>query len=121
MRLIVVNKMDRPPAFERAGAIRISATQRERLDALRESIASALTGGEPLRDTAAVSNLRHVRLLEEARGHLTRAQSAAQASAPEEFVLLDLQEARARFDEIVGTRTPDDVLRHIFEQFCIGK
>ena len=31
------------------------------------------------------------------------------------------QAARARFDEVVGTRTSEDVLRHIFERFCIGK
>jgi tRNA U34 5-carboxymethylaminomethyl modifying GTPase MnmE/TrmE len=36
-------------------------------------------------------------------------------------VLTDLQAARARFDEVVGTRTSEDVLQHIFERFCIGK
>jgi len=40
---------------------------------------------------------------------------------PEEFILADLQTARARLDEVVGARTSDDVLRHIFERFCIGK
>jgi tRNA modification GTPase len=121
VRLIVMNKTDRPQAFERAGGIRVSAVQHDGLDELRASMTTALAGGEPLRDTAAVSNLRHVRLLEEARGHLDRVVTAAAAAAPEEFLLADLQEARARFDEIVGVRTPDDVLRHIFEQFCIGK
>ena len=43
------------------------------------------------------------------------------AQTTEEFVAADLQMARAAFDEIVGTRTSDDVLRHIFERFCIGK
>ena len=33
----------------------------------------------------------------------------------------DLQAARARFDDVVGVRTPDDVLNHIFATFCIGK
>jgi len=46
---------------------------------------------------------------------------AAAMSTPEEFLLTDLQSARSRFDEIVGVRTSDDVLRHIFERFCIGK
>ena len=39
----------------------------------------------------------------------------------EEFVLADLQGARGALDEVVGRRTPDDVLAHIFERFCIGK
>jgi tRNA U34 5-carboxymethylaminomethyl modifying GTPase MnmE/TrmE len=32
-----------------------------------------------------------------------------------------LQDARAAFEEISGHRTPDDVLKHIFSRFCIGK
>jgi tRNA U34 5-carboxymethylaminomethyl modifying GTPase MnmE/TrmE len=39
----------------------------------------------------------------------------------EEFPLLDLQEASAALQEITGKRTSDDLLRHIFERFCIGK
>jgi tRNA U34 5-carboxymethylaminomethyl modifying GTPase MnmE/TrmE len=40
---------------------------------------------------------------------------------PEEFVLADLQEARAAFEEITGKRAPDDLLIHIFSNFCVGK
>ena len=36
-------------------------------------------------------------------------------------MLADLQEARGAFEEITGRRTPDDLLAHIFERFCIGK
>jgi tRNA U34 5-carboxymethylaminomethyl modifying GTPase MnmE/TrmE len=52
---------------------------------------------------------------------LNSARAAAAAETPEEFVLADLQSARVRFDEVVGRRTSDDVLAHIFERFCIGK
>ena len=51
--------------------------------------------------------------------------AAAEASgvfaAPEEFVLSDLQAARSCLDDVVGTRTSEDVLHHIFDRFCIGK
>ena len=120
-RVVVANKADRPAAFEHDGAIRVSASHGEGLDALRGAMTAVLGDGEPLRDTAAVSNVRHAQLLREARALLARARTAAEAATPEEFVLGDLQDARARFDEIVGTRTPEDVLRHIFEHFCIGK
>jgi len=40
---------------------------------------------------------------------------------PEEFPLLDLQEAAHALQEITGQRTSDDLLRHIFERFSIGK
>jgi tRNA U34 5-carboxymethylaminomethyl modifying GTPase MnmE/TrmE len=40
---------------------------------------------------------------------------------PEEFVLTDLQDARAALEEVTGKRTSEDLLRHIFSRFCIGK
>ena len=102
--------------------ITVSAKTGAGLDDLRRAIVRELTGAESPRDAAAISNMRHVALLEHARASLVRAQSAAMHDeAREEFVLADLQEARVRFDEIVGTRTSEDVLRHIFDKFCIGK
>lgn len=80
--------------------------------------------GEALRDTAAVTNVRHIALLDRARGALERARRAIDASQgmlSEEFVLADLQDARNALEEITGRRTPDDLLEHIFSRFCIGK
>ena len=100
----------------------MSATRGDGIAELRRAIGRALTGDDALRDTVTLSNMRHVALLDEARTHLVRARDAASAErTPEEFLLSDLQAARAQFDEIVGARTSDDVLRHIFEKFCIGK
>lgn len=121
-RIVIANKHDRAATLGIAGAVRTSATRGDGLDELRRAVARALTGEETLRDTAAISNMRHVALLEEARAHLIAARDAAAATnTPEEFLLSDLQAARVRFDEVVGVRTSDDVLRHIFERFCIGK
>jgi tRNA modification GTPase len=39
----------------------------------------------------------------------------------EEFVLTDLHEARGALEEVTGKRTSEDLLRHIFSRFCIGK
>jgi tRNA modification GTPase len=102
--------------------IRVSAKTGAGIDDLRRTIVQALTGDESLRDTAAISNTRHIALLQQAGASLHAAHAAARAGdTPEEFVLTDLQAARARLDEIVGVRTSEDVLRHIFEKFCIGK
>jgi tRNA modification GTPase len=113
------SEMGRPVGHQ---LVTVSAKTAAGLDDLRRAIVRELTGAESLRDAAAISNMRHVALLDHARASLVRAQRAAvHDGAPEEFVLADLREARARFDEIVGTRTSEDVLRHIFEKFCIGK
>ena len=123
-RVIVLNKSDLPPAATvgAADVVCVSALTAIGMDALRGAIVRALAADVMLRDTAAISNVRHIGLLERARDSLVSAQKAAQhGETPEEFVLADLQTARIRLDEIVGVRTSEDVLQHIFERFCIGK
>jgi tRNA modification GTPase len=120
-RIIVANKSDLSTGSIVDG-VHVSARTGAGLDDLRRAIVRALTGHEPLKDTVAISNARHIALLVDARESLLSAQHAAGAGAtPEEFVLADLQAARAHFDDLIGTRTSEDVLRHIFERFCIGK
>jgi tRNA modification GTPase len=126
-RLLVRNKTDLPAAWNahelEEPSLAASATTGEGLDMLRDAIIRALTEREDLRDPPAVSNVRHIALLEDARFHLTRAADAAGAGAemPEEFLLTDLQQARAALEEITGRRTTDCLLEHIFARFCIGK
>jgi tRNA modification GTPase len=122
-RLIVANKCDLPAAMTVDDAIGVSATTGEGLDRLRCAMARELSGDdESGQEAPALTNLRHVSLLEDARDSLAGAVNAlAAGEIPEEFLLADLHAARARFDEVVGARTSDDVLNHIFEKFCIGK
>jgi tRNA modification GTPase len=121
--LYVANKSDLPAAWSDDSAVPVSATVGDGLDLLRRRIAAALDV-DPLRDHPAMTNVRHLALVDRAHGALSRARTAALAegvSLPEEFVLADLAEARAAFEEISGRRAPEDLLEHIFSKFCIGK
>lgn len=125
-RVIAVNKIDRPAAWsvselDTADAVLVSARTAAGLDDLRSAIAGVLSNRDPRRDVPAMTNVRHVRLVRDAREALARAAAAAAEGTPEEFVLLDVNEARARLEEVTGSRTADDVLAAIFERFCIGK
>ena len=121
-RVIVANKCDRGAAVDTSNMLRVSATADVGLQELRDALVRELTGGEALHDSAIVSNVRHARLLERAREHLTRAHGALiDGDVPEEFVLSDLHAARSSFNEVIGIRASDEVLRHIFDRFCIGK
>lgn len=121
-RVVVSNKSDQPAVWRREDAVSVSATMGDGLEALRRAMIGALGGGEPLRDSAAITNVRHATLLERARRHLAQARDAArEAGTPEEFLLADLHAARASLGEVVGAHTSEDVLQHIFERFCIGK
>jgi len=127
-RLLVVNKVDLPLVWASdpftavsSRIVEASATTEGGLEALREALTVELAAEEPRRDSPAITNTRHLDLLERARSELERAGQAVSREVSEEFVLADLQQARAILEEITGQRTTEDLLQHIFSRFCIGK
>ena len=123
--LIVVNKQDLRAAVDRDGsAVPVSATT----GCGTRRAAAPNRRGARCRARRAIG--RRSRTSGTSRwwsGRTTRslrARTAALADGgalPEEFVLADLQDARAALEEITGRRAPEDVLAHIFARFCIGK
>jgi tRNA modification GTPase len=126
-RVVVVNKSDLPAAWSDGSlgladeVVSISVRTRDGIDDLLQAATRALTSGEMLRDRPEITNVRHTTLLERARTALDRARRAISEAVPEEFPLIDLQEATYALQEITGQRTTDDLLERIFERFCIGK
>jgi len=105
-------------------AVLLSVKTGEGVAELRAAMRAALDVEEPLRDAPIVSNVRHEALLRRARESVERAAANAELageSASEDLVLADLQDARRAFEEITGRRTTEDLLKQIFERFCIGK
>jgi tRNA modification GTPase len=129
-RVVVVNKVDlqRKWAAEDLdagpGVVQLSLKSGEGLPDLRAAMRAALDVGEPLRDAAIVTNVRHETLLRQARDGVARAMdNLAQAgeSASEELILADIAVARTALEEVTGRRSTEDLLQRIFEKFCIGK
>ena len=101
----------------------VSATTGAGVADLRRRITRALDA-DSFCDRPAITNVRHIALVDRAHQALARARAAALAeggSLSEEFVLADLAEARGAFEEVSGRRAPDELLAHIFSRFCIGK
>jgi tRNA modification GTPase len=119
--VVVASKADRESKWHLDDAVPVSTLQRVGIDELKDAMLRALTNNERLKDPAALSNLRHVLLLRDARATLMRVCAALSESAPEEFVLVDLQRARANLSEVVGVGSSDETLEYIFSHFCIGK
>jgi tRNA modification GTPase len=121
-RVLVASKADLAAAWDAAqiGALPISSLTDQGIGELR-AVLAASTGAAERRDRPAIANLRHAALLEQARDAIARARASAADGVPEEFVLSDIHEARGRFDEVTGARPQEEVLRMIFERFCIGK
>jgi tRNA modification GTPase len=127
-RVVVVSKTDRPRAWPpdalgplEGAPIEISATTGRGLDAVRRRIVAELTSRDEWRDPPAVSNMRHLEHLVEALEIVGRAEEALVRGATEELVLAELADARQALEEITGRKAPEDLLRHIFSRFCVGK
>ena len=126
VRVVVANKGDLAPAWSPAEIpaiermVTVSAATGTGLNDLRAAILESLGAGD-LREGAAITNIRHLELLDRAAAALERAHQAAQGSQPEELVLADLHDARGALEEITGKRSSDDLLNEIFSRFCIGK
>lgn len=128
-RIIVVNKIDMPAVWSEhtmgpGRVVAMSVRERIGLDDLAAAIERTLGDEGERRDRPAISNLRHIALVERCEAVIGRAIHAVEESngtISEEFLLSDLQEAAANLQEVCGCRTPDDLLRRIFERFCIGK
>jgi tRNA modification GTPase len=123
-RILVANKSDLVAAWDggelNEPCFAVSAVTGAGLGSLRRALVGALSGEETT-EAPRVSNVRHIGLLEKADVCVCRAKDQAATRAPEELLLADIHEARAALDEVVGRRTPDDVLASIFGEFCIGK
>lgn len=125
-RIVVVNKADHAPAWDPAvlpgeTPLCVSALTGVGLGELRRRVLAALHHTADLVDTPTITNLRHAGHVESALGSVIEARAATREGATEELILVDLHEARMRLEEITGRRSTDDVLRHIFATFCIGK
>jgi tRNA modification GTPase len=119
--LVVATKCDLAPAWSRDDVVEVSALSGDGVETLRRRIVEALDI-ELVPDRPAITNIRHIALLERARAALGSARAAADGRIlSEEFVLADLEDARSAFEEVTGRRAPEDVLAHIFERFCVGK
>lgn len=126
--VMVINKTDAPHAWSPAdlgldekATVLVSALTGAGLDDLRRSIVAGLTERENFRDPPAITNARHLALVDEARDAIAHAADALAAGATEELVLTDLGRARRALEEITGRRSTDDLLAHIFARFCLGK
>ena len=127
-RVVVVSKTDLPRGWHLTDlgdwqdrVVEVSAITGAGMDTLRRRLVSELTSQEEWRDPPAVSNVRHLGHLMDALNVVERTQTALQRGATEELLLAELVDARHSLEEITGRRAPDDLLRHIFGKFCIGK
>ncbi len=129
--VVVANKVDigDPGAVDqlRSGAgerpfCETSALKHLGIDDLCAIVRTSLMGDSPDPPTnGIVLRERHYRALTACGEHLGRAIGEAGGQARTELVAADLRLALNETGLITGETTPEDVLRAIFSEFCVGK
>ena len=130
--IVVLNKIDlidpadvegRTRSIPLQPCVAISALYRQGLEGLQQEILAQLTGNElDLDSRAVITNVRHRDALEKCCETLKGA--VEQISARPlmgDLLAADLRHALRSVGEILGETTPEEILRGIFDTFCIGK
>ena len=117
-RILVYNKLDLAPRFERPqGALAVSAKTGQGLEELRAAILAA-AGWSATGESVFLARERHLRALENARGHVEAARGELDRW---EVFAEELRLSHTALGSITGEFTADDLLGEIFGRFCIGK
>jgi tRNA modification GTPase len=95
----------------------VSAKTGQGLEELRAAILAA-AGWSTTGESVFLARARHLRALEEARGHIDAARRELDRW---EVFAEELRLAHAALGTITGEFTSDDLLGEIFGRFCIGK
>lgn len=129
--IIVYNKIDltdaNPIHFEHPDLpscthhIAISAKLGTHLDALQQMLTQAASLPAISSSDVIITNARHYDALTHALSSIHRVQEGLTSNLPGDLISQDLRECIFHLNDIVGEVTTDEVLRNIFNHFCIGK
>ncbi|ABR50863.1 tRNA modification GTPase TrmE [Alkaliphilus metalliredigens QYMF] len=129
--LILVNKTDLTSQIDydriieivgEKKVIKISLIEESGLEEVEEALVEIVYKGETrAKDSLLVTNVRHKNALERALESLTDGVQAIKQKMPLDFVEVDVKNAWDALGEITGDTVGEDLLDHIFQNFCIGK
>lgn len=122
--LAVVNKCDRPQAFDVQALkglewVRASALTGEGMEEVRQAIRSRLAGAAT--QEALITGQRQLDLCREALLHLKKAHNGLEEGFPADVAAVDLQGALESLWSMTGKNVRESVIDQVFSTFCVGK
>lgn len=99
----------------------ISAKNGENIDYLKELLIETVNLSQLDNDEVIVTNARHYEALSKANESLQRVVNGIDMQISGDFLAQDIRECLHFLGEITGDISTDEVLGHIFKNFCIGK
>ena len=101
---------------------RISAKEGEGSAVLSKWVQELVYGGRVKQDNSAmISNVRHISLMEQAKTQVEQALSSIDMGMPVDFVATDLRSAWELLGDITGDTIRESMIDELFSRFCLGK
>lgn len=108
-------------AFPGARVLSLSARTGEGMASLEAAILEVCAGGGVQPGEALLSNVRHIDAVRRAHRSLAEASDTLAAGLPPDLATPDIRAAWHALGEVTGGTVDEDVVRRIFERFCVGK
>lgn len=99
----------------------VAAKQRHNLEKLIDSLTGAINFDSANQQDVIVTNVRHFEILKNAHAAILRVLNGLDSGITGDFLSQDIRECLHYLGEITGEISTDEVLGHIFKNFCIGK
>jgi len=122
--LVVFNKTDlyeKPERFDKA--IGVSATKNKGIHKLKRALSTILKNRDKDQRDVLITTQRQFDCIKQCLGFLKRVETFILKDIiyEPEIVSLDIREGIKELDVLLGKTTPDDILKSIFSNFCVGK
>lgn len=102
--------------------IKVSLIEEKGLEEIEDTLVEMVYKGEiKAKDSLLVTNVRHKNALERALEAIKDSEKAIKQKLPLDFVEVDIKTTWEALGEITGDTVEEDLLDHIFKNFCIGK
>lgn len=120
--LLLGNKKDLAnPEILIENVIKVNANSPEDYKLVMNSLIEASNLQTLNKSDLIVTNARHYEALKEASSALTAAKVGLENQVSGDFVAMDIRQGIHHLGSITGEITSDNLLGHIFQNFCIGK
>lgn len=118
-----ISRLDISPLTKIKKWIKISALKKEGIDAMEEEIYNYIISGkvEDSSQKLVITNIRHKSALDKTRKAVENILETLDMGLPMDLIAVDLKEALDSLSEVTGEISNEDLLDHIFSNFCVGK
>ena len=126
--IVLLNKIDLAKKidlkeFDLENVVEISAKDNIGIEDMEEKIYSYIIS-EKVEDSSkklVITNIRHKTALEKTKEAIKNIFETIDAGLPMDLISVDLKEALDSLSEITGEISSEDILDHVFGNFCVGK